>query len=257
MSASTQASVSNMTNILNYDNEIGTPTKPPRLMNLEVYSNWKSRFKNYVNINDTSVWIPIAEGYTHPTYTQMGISDTAKLVSTLTVEEKTVYDREKKALAALSMCLPLDIYHTFKKYKTSRDLWEVDELMSRYYHLLSEMVNNDITYKNEKVLEKFLAALPAHFEMYSIVIKEHPEFDKMGLEDLMGMIQSYDLNKKKKNTVYQDPNIYFGKIVSPPKSGIALFSREISNNQGSKESSCGESAYCFVASSSSWQDNRS
>ncbi|KAI3786588.1 hypothetical protein L1987_40373 [Smallanthus sonchifolius] len=134
------------------------------------------------------------------------------------------------------MCLPLDIYHTFKKYKTSRDLWEglakrcegstdikksirellkkqfsvfkhfdgetVDELMSRYYHLLNEMVNNDITYKNEKVLEKFLDALPAHFEIYSIVIKEHSEFDKMSLEDLMGNIQSYDLNKKKKDTVY-------------------------------------------------------
>ncbi|KAI3762249.1 hypothetical protein L1987_52674 [Smallanthus sonchifolius] len=43
-----------MNKLLNYDNEIGTPTKPPRLINLKDYSNWKSGFENYVNINDTS-----------------------------------------------------------------------------------------------------------------------------------------------------------------------------------------------------------
>ncbi|KAI3814158.1 hypothetical protein L1987_18905 [Smallanthus sonchifolius] len=188
--STSNASLSNMTNILNYDNVIDTPTKPPRLMNLKDYSNWKIRSENYVNINDMSMWIPVAEGYKHPTHSHMSVSDAEKPVSALTVEKKTLYDREKKALAALSMCLPLEIYHTFKKFKTSRDLWEglakrcegstyikksirellkkqfsvfksiegesINELMSRYYHLLSEMVNNDISYKNRK--EKFLKA---------------------------------------------------------------------------------------------------
>ncbi|KAI3754719.1 hypothetical protein L1987_54508 [Smallanthus sonchifolius] len=233
-------------------------------MNLKDYSNWKSRFENYVNINDTSLWIPISEGYEHPVHLHMGVSDTPKPISALNDDEKKLYDREKKALATLSMCLPLDIYHTFKKFKTSRELWEglakrcegstyikksrkellkkqfsvfkhfegesVDELMSRYYHLLSEMVNNDITYKNKKILEKFLDALPAHFEMYTIVIKEQSGFDDLSLEDLMGKIQSHDLHKQKKDTVYQDPSIYFWKGTSSSKSGgVALFSGESSD----------------------------
>ncbi|KAI3808090.1 hypothetical protein L1987_24032 [Smallanthus sonchifolius] len=162
--STSNTNVSNMTNNMNYDNHIGTPTKPPRLMNLKDYSNWKSRFENYVNINDTGMWIPIAEGYKHLTHSYMGVSDAEKPVSALTVEEKTLY-----------------------------------------YHVLSEMVNNDISYKNRKVLKKFLDALPAHFELYSI-------------------------------------------------SGVALFSGEIFEAQGSKKSSCGESS-CYVASSSRCSKN--
>ncbi|KAI3732728.1 hypothetical protein L1987_63935 [Smallanthus sonchifolius] len=122
--SSTSNQVNNMTHLLNHDNEIGTPTKPPRLMNLKDYSNWKSRFENYVNINDTSLWIPINEGYEHPVYRHMGVSDTPKPILAHNDDENKLYDREKKALAALSMCLPLVIYHTFKKFKTSRELWE-------------------------------------------------------------------------------------------------------------------------------------
>ncbi|KAI3776058.1 hypothetical protein L1987_45818 [Smallanthus sonchifolius] len=186
------------------------------------------------------MWIPISEGYKHPVYTYMGVTDKPKLVSALTTEEKLLYDREKKALATLSMCLPLDIYHTCKEFTTSHDLWE------GYYHLLSEIVNNDIGYKNINVLEKFLDALPAHFEMYTIVIKAQSGFDELGLEDLMGKIQSNDLNKQKKDTVYQDPRIYFGKGTSTQKSGVALFSRDIFDCP--KESSCNEGS-CFVVSS--------
>ncbi|KAI3687171.1 hypothetical protein L1987_80864 [Smallanthus sonchifolius] len=257
--SSTSNQVNNMNHLLNIDNEIGTPTKPPRLMNLKDYSNWKSRFENYVNINDTSLWIPISEGYEHHVHLHMGVSNTPKPISALNDDEKKLHDREKKALTALSMCLPPDIYHTFKKFKTSRELWEglakrcegstdikksrkellkkqfsvfknfdgesMEELMSRYYHLLSEMVNNDITYKNKKILEKFFDALPAHFEMYTIVIKEQSGFDDLSLEYLMEKVQSYDLHKQKKDTVYQDPSIYFGKGTSSSKSGgVSLFS---------------------------------
>ncbi|KAI3733240.1 hypothetical protein L1987_64460 [Smallanthus sonchifolius] len=180
----------------------------------------------------------------------MGVSNIPKPISALNDDEKKLYDREKKALAALSMCLTLDIYHTFKKFKTSRVLWEglakrcegstdikksrkellkkqfsvfkhfdgesVDELMSRYYHLLSEMINNDITYKNKKILEKFLDALPAHFEMYTIVIKEQSRFDDLS-------------------------------TLASKSGGVALFLGE--SFDVPKDSSCQENT-CFVASKS-------
>ncbi|KAI3717511.1 hypothetical protein L1987_69179 [Smallanthus sonchifolius] len=118
MSTPTHVSVNNMTHLLNHANEIGTPTKPPRLMNLkDYYSNLERRFENYVNINDTSLWIPISKEYEHHVHHHMGVLDTPKPVSALSDEEKKLYDHEKKALAALSMCLPLDIYHSFNKFK--------------------------------------------------------------------------------------------------------------------------------------------
>ncbi|KAI3744779.1 hypothetical protein L1987_57870 [Smallanthus sonchifolius] len=96
-----------------------------------------------------------------------------KPVSALTTEEKLLFDREKKAMASISMSLPKEIYHSFKQFKSSQQLWEalqkrcegsldvkksrkellkkqflffkhfqnesLDDLATRFYHLLSEL----------------------------------------------------------------------------------------------------------------------
>ncbi|KAI3762519.1 hypothetical protein L1987_52949 [Smallanthus sonchifolius] len=134
----------------------------------------------------------------------MGVSDTPKRISALNDDEKKLYDREKKSVTALPMCLPLDIYHTFKKFKTTRELWE---------GLAKRCEGSTVIKKNIKELLK-----------KQFMIKEQSGFDDLSLEDLMGKIQSYDLHKQKKDTVYQDPSIYFGKGTSSSKSGgVALF----------------------------------
>ncbi|KAI3732880.1 hypothetical protein L1987_64091 [Smallanthus sonchifolius] len=104
----------------------------------------------------------------------MGVSDTPKPISALNDDKRKLYDREKKALAALSMCLPL------------------------IYTILS---------KSSRLLVNFGKVWIKRCE----VIKEQFGFDDLILEDLMGKIQSYDLHKQKKDIVYQDPSIYFGK----------------------------------------------
>ncbi|KAI3776072.1 hypothetical protein L1987_45833 [Smallanthus sonchifolius] len=157
------ANMVQVTNMFNYDNEIGTSQKPPKLLNLADYSNWKDRFDQFVSFTDTSLWILILEGYTHPTYSWMGQDNVPKPVSALTTEEKLLFDREKKAMASISMSFLKEIYHSFKQFKPSQQLWEALQKWceGRFYHLLSELASASVVYETEKINDKFLEALPS------------------------------------------------------------------------------------------------
>ncbi|KAI3744718.1 hypothetical protein L1987_57809 [Smallanthus sonchifolius] len=215
--------------MFNYDNEIGTSQKPPKLLNLADYSNWKDRFDQFVSFTDTSLWIPILEGYTHPTYSWMGKDDVPKPVSALTTEEKLLFDREKKAMASISMSLPKEIYHSFKQFKSSQQLWEALQK--------SELASASVVYETEEINDKFLEALPSKFDVYTVLIKENVKYKTMSLEEVLGKIQSHDMNMKKKETNMehiQDPSMYFAKSVGKSGTGVAFFSgdaQESSNDQ--------------------------
>ncbi|KAI3754747.1 hypothetical protein L1987_54537 [Smallanthus sonchifolius] len=158
----------NLGNLFNYDNEIGTPQKLPKLLNVNDYSNWKARFEHYISYTDSSLWIPIIEGYKHPTYTYLD-EIVLKPISKLDEGEKKVYDKEKKAHGSITMALTRELFHSFRGYDNSKDLWKAlqirfegnsdikkrkkdllgkqykcfrylenestDELISRFYHL--------------------------------------------------------------------------------------------------------------------------
>ncbi|KAI3742551.1 hypothetical protein L1987_60236 [Smallanthus sonchifolius] len=130
-----------------------------------------------------------------------------KPVSALTTEEKLLFDREKKAMASISMSLPKEIYHSFKQFKSSQQLWEalqkrfegsldvkksrkellkkqflvfkhfqnesLDDLARRFYHLLSELASASVVYETEEINDKFLEALPSKFDVYMVLIKEN------------------------------------------------------------------------------------
>ncbi|KAI3802114.1 hypothetical protein L1987_30240 [Smallanthus sonchifolius] len=201
-----------VTNMVNYDNEIGTSQKPPKLLNLADYSNWKDRFDQFVSFTDTSLWIPILEGYMHPTYSWMGQDNVPKPVSALTNEEKVLFDREKKAMASISI----------------------------FYHLLSELSSASVVYETEEINDKFLEALPSKFDVYTVLIKENIKYKTMSLEEVLGKIQSHDLNMKKKETNMehiQDPSMYFAKTTGKTGTGIAFFSGDAQDS--SKDQSSG------------------
>ncbi|KAI3744731.1 hypothetical protein L1987_57822 [Smallanthus sonchifolius] len=215
--------------MFNYDNEIGTSQKPPKLLNLADYSNWKDRFDQFVSFTDTSLWNPILEGYTHPTYSWMGKDDVPKPVSALSTEEKLLFDREKKAMASISMSLPKEIYHSFKQFKSSQQLWEALQK--------SELASASVVYETEEINDKFLEALPSKFDVYTVLIKENVKYKTMSLEEVLGKIQSHDMNMKKKETNMehiQDPSMYFAESVGKSGTGVAFFSgdaQESSNDQ--------------------------
>ncbi|KAI3776280.1 hypothetical protein L1987_46055 [Smallanthus sonchifolius] len=109
-------------NLLNYDNEIGTPQKPPKMLN-----------------------IPILEGYKHPTHIYLD-DELPKPIFKLDEEEKKDYDREKKALGSITMALTRELFHNFRGYDNSKDLWKA--LHKRFEG------NNDIKKSKRDLLRK-------------------------------------------------------------------------------------------------------
>ncbi|KAI3815562.1 hypothetical protein L1987_15233 [Smallanthus sonchifolius] len=110
-------------------------------------------------------------------------------------------------MASISMSLPKEIYHSFKQFKSSQQLWEalqkrcegsldvkksrkellkkqflvfkhfqnesLDDLATRFYHLLSELSSASVMYETEEINDKFLEALPSKFDVYTVLIKEN------------------------------------------------------------------------------------
>ncbi|KAI3754899.1 hypothetical protein L1987_54691 [Smallanthus sonchifolius] len=68
----------------------------------------------------------------------------------------------------------------------------VDDIVSRYYHLLRDLVKCDVSYTNIKVNEKLLDALPPKFEKYSVLIKKSEDLTDMSLEELIDTVYSYE-----------------------------------------------------------------
>ncbi|KAI3776059.1 hypothetical protein L1987_45819 [Smallanthus sonchifolius] len=271
--------------MLNYDNEIGTPQKPPKLLNVNDYSNWKARFEHYISYTDSSLWIPILEGYKHPTHIYHD-EEVPKPISKLDEEQKKAYDREKKALGSITMSLTRELFHSFRGYDTSKDLWKalqkrfegnsdikkskrdllrkqyecfnfmenesLDDLISRFYHLQTELKAFELKYPDEELVEKFLDALPPKFEMYTTLMRENPKFYELTVDEAIGKIQAHNMNLMKKESSgrpqIQDPSMYHGTTSTSKSSGsgIALFTGH--SNEEDHSNGCGGHA-CYASGS--------
>ncbi|KAI3773958.1 hypothetical protein L1987_48498 [Smallanthus sonchifolius] len=210
------ANMVQVTNMFNYDNEIGTSQKPPKLLSLADYRNWNDHFDKFLSFTDTTLWIPILEGYTHLTYSWMDSDNVPKPASALTTEEKLLFDREKTAMATLQKRCEgsLDVKNSRKELLKKHFLVfkhiqneNLDDLATRFYHLMGELASAKT----------------------------------MSLEDVLGKIQSHDLNLKKKETNMehmQDPSMYFAKTDGKSGSGVALFSGDGPDNSNENSSGC-------------------
>ncbi|HEY5235126.1 MAG TPA: hypothetical protein VIJ14_03010 [Rhabdochlamydiaceae bacterium] len=135
-----------MNAMLKFDNEIGTPNKPPRFLCNNDYSSWKSRFESFIAYNDSDLWIPISEKYVRPVQEGAFRGDAPqKTMKEMSVDERKDYDKEKKAYAAITMCLTRDVFNCFKSHETSFELWEA---------LSKRFGGNDTMRKSKKDLLK-------------------------------------------------------------------------------------------------------
>ncbi|KAD3640411.1 hypothetical protein E3N88_29634 [Mikania micrantha] len=169
------ANLSSLSALLS-DYEVGTMTKPPKLVSLNEYSSWSARFESFLSIVNPSLTIPLIEGYEQPQ-----LNGVYKNVSRLTKDEKKLYDLDKKAYALLTMALPKEIFQYFDdELKRSKrtllkkqlevfkclDNKTFQELVTRYTLLLSELSNLDYEVSLEEQNDKLLDALPSSWETY-------------------------------------------------------------------------------------------
>ncbi|KAI3797865.1 hypothetical protein L1987_33129 [Smallanthus sonchifolius] len=185
------------------------------------------------------------------------------------------------------MALTRELFHSFRGYDNSKDLWKalqkrfegnsdikkskrdllrkqyecfrylenesIDELISRFYHLQTELKAFDLIYPNEELVEKFLDALPPKFEMYTTLMIENSMFYEMTIDEAIGKVQAHDMNLKRKESSgrpqIQDPSMYYGtsSTTKSSSSGIALFSGNSHEEETVK--ACGGHE-CYAASGS-------
>ena len=116
--------MSSLNKLIEMDHEVGKSASPPKLIKVADYYWWKEKFENFAKFHDVRMWICINEGYVPPTHLRV------TSYYAMNDDDKRMYEAENKALSAITMCLPQEILHTFKKYRTSRELWEA--LENRY-----------------------------------------------------------------------------------------------------------------------------
>ncbi|KAI3815544.1 hypothetical protein L1987_15215 [Smallanthus sonchifolius] len=131
----------------------------------------------------------------------------------------------------------------------------IDELISRLYHLKTELNSYELKYPDDELVEKFLDSLPPKFDMYTTLLRENPKFYEMTVDETIGKVQAHYMNLKKKESSgrpqIQDPYMYY-RVSSTAKSsgsGIALFSG--TPHQEDNSNGCGGHAYLAASGSSS------
>ena len=118
--------MSTLNKLIEMDHEVGKFASPPKLTKVANYFWWKERFENFARFHDVKMWICIDEGYILPTHKFEGRARVTYYLA-MKEEDKRMYEVENKALSAITMCLPQELLHTFKKYRTSKELWEALE----------------------------------------------------------------------------------------------------------------------------------
>ncbi|KAI3732650.1 hypothetical protein L1987_63857 [Smallanthus sonchifolius] len=145
-----------------------------------------------------------------------------------------------KALGAIQMCLPNEVFHNFRRYKTVKELWEALEKMvagseevkenirdilkqqyenfvwkegesltvlyNRYTYLVGELQCSKVKLENEDILKKFIRSLPSCWTLYTVSIRRTENLKTLQMTELFGMLKTYELEMiqaKERSSSYQ------------------------------------------------------
>ena len=113
--------MSNLNRMTKMDHKVGKSNSPPKLLKIEDYYWWKDRFESFARFHDIKMWICIDEGYVSPTHEVDG-KNKVYSYQQMKEEDKKIYEAENRALLCIKMCLPQEILHTFRNYRSSKEL---------------------------------------------------------------------------------------------------------------------------------------
>ncbi|KAJ0642390.1 putative transcription factor interactor and regulator CCHC(Zn) family [Helianthus annuus] len=252
------AFVSNQTpsiqSLLLSESETGSLNRPPKLMHLNEYPGWVDRFHTYILGQNTELWLRFTTEFDQTI--EVAASSTATFAD-LPEDQKKTYDLEKKAYAILTQALSKDIYHQFVSFKTTKKLWDalktrgvgneatrqlrrdllkkefdgftcmdkesLGDMTSRFYHLLTELTNFEVTTTPTEVVKKFADALPPQWNNFLEILKYNGTLKTTNINDFVQLLENKDQEetlKAKRVAVPQNPEMYYGtSITSSAKAG--------------------------------------
>ncbi|KAJ0599112.1 putative transcription factor interactor and regulator CCHC(Zn) family [Helianthus annuus] len=246
------AFVSNQTpsiqSLLLSESETGSLNRPPKLMHLNEYPGWVDRFHTYILGQNTELWLRFTTEFDQSI--EVAASSTATFAD-LPDDQKKTYDLEKKAYAILTQALSKDIYHQFVSFKTTKKLWDalktrgvgneatrqlrrdllkkefdgftcmdkesLGDMTSRFYHLLTELTNFEVTTTPTEVVKKFADALPPQWNNFLEILKYNGTLKTTNINDFVQLLENKDQEetlKAKRVAVPQNPEMYYGTSTS-------------------------------------------
>ena len=255
------------------EHETGKTNSPPKLLSLEKYFQWKGRFESYCRLMDVRMWNCITNGYEIPQVEDKGETRDYTFAE-MSADAKKDYESESKALGSLKMALQSDILHLFDKYTTSKSLWDalkthcegdevlkknrknmlkkqyyvfsgiknetLDELLTRYSHMLTELAYFEYFPDTTDSIEKLLEALPDKWDSFVMTIQENPGFSSWTLEQVISKLRAQDMKRRMKevgNDFTQKPELYRGGMSNTTNSssgGITAFYSGETDNLNSR-----------------------
>ena len=107
--------------LVEMDHDVVKSNSLHKMIAVENYHWWKDRFEEWMRFNGLRMWICISDGYMHPIKEGEGVSGRRILsYSEMDEEQKLMYEAENKARAAITMSLPQEILHTFRRDKIAK-----------------------------------------------------------------------------------------------------------------------------------------
>ena len=229
-------------NLLLSENETGSNNRPPKLMHMNEFPTWEERFHTYILGQNTELWLSFTTDF-NQALEEAGSN--AATFADLSVDDKKAYDLEKKAFSILTQALNKDIYHQFVSFKTTKSLWDalkargqgnaasrklrhdllrkefdgfmcmekesLEDLTSRYYHLLSEMGNFGVVTTAEEVVTKFADALPVQWIGFLEILKYNGTLATTNIYDFVQLLENKIqevIIKAKRVKEHQNPEMY-------------------------------------------------
>ncbi|KAI3686322.1 hypothetical protein L1987_79996 [Smallanthus sonchifolius] len=210
--------------------DIGSINRPPRLVSGEDYDMWKYRMESFFCYHEYGMWKSIWDG---PYVPMVASADSG---GPLVPKEPSKYSEEDikkmevdfKALGAIQMCLPNEVFHNFKAHKTAKELWgalekmfvgseEVKEnrrdiLKQQYTYLVGELQCSKVNLENENILKKFIRSLPSCWTLYTVSIRRTENLKTLQMTELFGMLKTYELEMiqaKERSSSYQSATTSF------------------------------------------------
>ncbi|KAJ0887433.1 putative transcription factor interactor and regulator CCHC(Zn) family [Helianthus annuus] len=260
-----------LSDALSVESAYGTYNKPPKLMAIEEYNRWATRFEEWLKAFAYTSWKNLKNGY------NIERSDYENLEGSEKVES---FVAEQKCIALLHQSVRDDIISLIE-YTNAKDLWEklrvkcvgsaeivknekkllrkefdlfgclrnesVSKMIERFRHLKMELARHGIIYTREELVDKLFDSLPNEqdWQYLALMLKNTIKSEDLTVDLLIERLESHELEIKKSSKVnnssyQQNVELYYrGSMIPKTVSPKTAFSAKSSNTVNQETPSSG------------------
>ncbi|KAJ0860789.1 putative transcription factor interactor and regulator CCHC(Zn) family [Helianthus annuus] len=224
------------------ESEAGSNNRPPKLNHMNDFPTWKNRFHTYVQGQSTDLWTC----FINPFNAALEVAaSTSEGYANMLEPDKKSYELEKKAFATLTQALNKDIYHQFSYCKNTKALWDalvargegnaatrksrhdllkkefdafqflenetLNDMITRFYHLISEMCAYGVVATQQDMVNKFADALPPKWSSFIELLKHTGTLDTVNIYEFIQKLEhknEEEIRKAKRAPVPQNTEMY-------------------------------------------------